>query len=1323
MAEPITMQGLIDANVDADTLGEFANEDKIVTSRLGAEYPSAPMASRLLVENGLLGATPFSTYAAMTASTLANGDYAIVTDDIDLDKNGYWQKQSGAWKLLKWNPIEQAKEYVNSNPLFKPVRLSDFDDLDVLFTAGIYHVPTNETASILGLPGSRLGQIYVSGNTRTAGDGYVFQTYINADGSVFQRTYTGTNWLDWKGNDSNLVITKGGQPYKIVANIEDIGGHLDNAFADGLYFISTSGTATEANGFPIVGSGGFLNVITNGSGYTHQRWETSNGTAHRYGNKVNGVAVWTAWTGFINNGSNIIDLVNNAGKKPSIVTYGSSTLYHLTDDLRTFADEKNVNFYPYAISGDVLAGTGIGSNTNKLTIKFPEGEIIKDTYVPIELTASFGKTGGGVIEVELSDGTIGLLNHYVPSFKSTSQTKSVAPSTIFSAKSLWEKPSDGIYIINSGKNDITNDASNNDYIKDKTAEIISNLPLGSSFIVMGHFNDTVGDALEAANVEIINDFLRTEYGTHYIDINDILFDDATWAKLGLTKTAADVAAINDRRLPPSLSRDNGHLSVAMSTLLAEILEEKILQISDVVYYADLANTELGALRESVVNTDSKLNALHQSISNTIVPLKSLTGAQDAVSNNGAQVGDVYYRTATNSFYQLYAVANGTGQASPLPFSEDTLFSYKDKLYDLKTGVLKVASTFKHVKILPLAGISNLDEAVANGAKVKDFYYNRDLANLYQIEDLTSTPRKTSLYPTDEDTLYLHGNDYYVFNGTELGRLSTEKNTLKFENLRSIVDLDDAISNGATAGDIYYNSSAELFKLFKITDVENEKTQEYDFKENTAYVCDGVFYSLVDNKLEPLLGGKGLKTFELSSVIELRDAIMNGAQVGDVYYHNKLKGLYEITHINGTTGIAQPIPFKDDNVLYSCDGALYYYNGDSLVSFDTQALITPLGNRQLAVATPEDSISAYINGLKFADELDNHLVELTRPIDKFGHTASFIFHNDICYATLMVNTRGTGETPTQMSIVLCSFPVSNPSDVTYYEVCDIGDTVLGQVVAKNYDPVLFVKDGVIQILWNSVLGSDVEYTLLHQTFNPATTTFSDIATAKLKVKGTTVDLTSDGINVAFAAEGIRIPEFKEHIVLMGNATSRVEGERTYYYTAIGGRYGPNMIVKTVDFITWVYVAQPSFKNTGQYEPATYVIGDIVYYYCRQSASPYGFLTAYNLIKGTWADPVFISETQSRSQFFMYNSQLYLIYAPKDRHHLGIVRIDTKHIVRSRVVQVARVAGLYAYPAVDVNNGILYVLFSDNKEKLYVSNFTIESISADDIKTTFKQLFAI
>jgi len=131
MAEPITLQKLVSADADADTLGEFANEDKMVVSRKGLEYPSAPMASRLLVENGLLGATPFSTYAAMTGSALADGDYAVVTNDSAIDKNGVYQNVAGNWTYLKYNLQPQINTIANTvNKLAKPSLRILLDDLN-----------------------------------------------------------------------------------------------------------------------------------------------------------------------------------------------------------------------------------------------------------------------------------------------------------------------------------------------------------------------------------------------------------------------------------------------------------------------------------------------------------------------------------------------------------------------------------------------------------------------------------------------------------------------------------------------------------------------------------------------------------------------------------------------------------------------------------------------------------------------------------------------------------------------------------------------------------------------------------------------------------------------------------------------------------------------------------------------------------------------------------------------------------------------------------------------------------------------------------------
>lgn len=108
----LSLDDMANGHIDIQTLGEAVNEDKIVTSRMGLEYPSAPMASRLLVENGLLGATPFSTYTALTASALVDGDYAIVTND-NSSRNGVYIKDGADFLRLSYNYDTVVKEVVS----------------------------------------------------------------------------------------------------------------------------------------------------------------------------------------------------------------------------------------------------------------------------------------------------------------------------------------------------------------------------------------------------------------------------------------------------------------------------------------------------------------------------------------------------------------------------------------------------------------------------------------------------------------------------------------------------------------------------------------------------------------------------------------------------------------------------------------------------------------------------------------------------------------------------------------------------------------------------------------------------------------------------------------------------------------------------------------------------------------------------------------------------------------------------------------------------------------------------------------------------------
>lgn len=111
MAEPITIQKLIEASMDSDSLEVLVNGDENaqVTTRLGETYPSAKKAIKTLFENGGLPATPFATKTLMEASALVDGQHAMVTDDTD--NNGLYVKTAGTWVKSAYDPTALAKTY------------------------------------------------------------------------------------------------------------------------------------------------------------------------------------------------------------------------------------------------------------------------------------------------------------------------------------------------------------------------------------------------------------------------------------------------------------------------------------------------------------------------------------------------------------------------------------------------------------------------------------------------------------------------------------------------------------------------------------------------------------------------------------------------------------------------------------------------------------------------------------------------------------------------------------------------------------------------------------------------------------------------------------------------------------------------------------------------------------------------------------------------------------------------------------------------------------------------------------------------------------
>ena len=382
----------------------------------------------------------------------------------------------------------------------------------------------------------------------------------------------------------------------------------------------------------------------------------------------------------------------------------------------------------------------------------------------------------------------------------------------------------------------------------------------------------------------------------------------------------------------------------------------------------------------------------------------------------------------------------------------------------------------------------------------------------------------------------------------------------------------------------------------------------------------------------------------------------------------------------------------------------------------------------------ENIESYVNGLQFRKELLNHVADLKKEGDKMVHVSTFCIINDVLYATYYVNTINYGETPSEHTarFVICPLnTISDSSTYKYYDLCytktvaeanGIQEILInGKHIDYLYDIVLLRKDdNTLFLAWTCTL--DDIYYRVYKTYDISTQSFSDIAINKFKISDTVVDFSSNNLNDVFAKYNIEHKPLIGDIGIMQKLSSRIESGVVYYYTGMYiGQF--NCIIKSTDLMTWEFVSIPSFENKSQWENAVYIKNDKAFYFCRQQYNtPYAFLTWFDLSTNKWHSPIYINDGQSRYDFIEYNNKLYLIHSPMDRNHLAIMLIDEDNLIRSKDVQVAQVPD-YFYPYMQKYKGELYISFTNSRQHIYVSKFTICSIDSDTIRDKFNQMFNI
>ena len=369
-----------------------------------------------------------------------------------------------------------------------------------------------------------------------------------------------------------------------------------------------------------------------------------------------------------------------------------------------------------------------------------------------------------------------------------------------------------------------------------------------------------------------------------------------------------------------------------------------------------------------------------------------------------------------------------------------------------------------------------------------------------------------------------------------------------------------------------------------------------------------------------------------------------------------------------------------------------------------------------IISDEVSEEARTKGDAFAQEITDRFVtdfEKTEALYQAGkvterdfmvHVSTFVFAQDTIYMTYYANTKEPKEDPNSQTARFVYCPIQDPYSKVFVDVQSVGDACSGGIVEQLYDTILMQKDkDTLFILWTANVSGN--YYRLYRPFTISTKTLGEIGVNRFRVDEVMNDFSTTGIKTALTENGVAYKTMYSDIGIMQKLSSRVENGETYYYSgAYSGDF--NCIIKSKDLVTWEYVSQPSFLNQSKWENAVYVIGDVCYYFVRQQVSPYGFLTAYDLESGRWVAPILIGDCQSRSDFIVYKNQLYLFHAPKDREHIGIVRVDTENLADSSVVLQARMHSSCFYPFVQYGTGYeLYMSYTVDRQHIRLAGFTL------------------
>jgi len=251
--------------------------------------------------------------------------------------------------------------------------------------------------------------------------------------------------------------------------------------------------------------------------------------------------------------------------------FGSSSMMYLQDDVfallqNNFDQVRNAKYYGTSASRmqHTLANIGV----NKASLSFVDGVIDNTARTVTPAGFEFGVPTIHTVNGQLENGIKGTYKD--STFTAASGSLTVSATTPIKFISDGSTHRNAVALVNIGKNNVAATGADVDVLAGTRAAVeYLDERNDRHTIVLGHFVNTDQTEIGKANIISLNNSLRSIYYDRFIDIQAYLMGDQVWSDVGLTKTQADIDAIAAGVLPPSLGRNNAHLSAAVDAKLAE----------------------------------------------------------------------------------------------------------------------------------------------------------------------------------------------------------------------------------------------------------------------------------------------------------------------------------------------------------------------------------------------------------------------------------------------------------------------------------------------------------------------------------------------------------------------------------------------------------------------------------------------------------------------------------------------------------------------------------------------------------------------------------